>query len=105
MAHFREFQDNYPFLVNYMHNGFIENSTLFYSTTPEMMETDLQNQNIKVLHHIATDGPIFIYRDIVENMDKSDFEAFMDIHLTHCDKKSNLGYSEHGLIVAQKETC
>lgn len=103
MAHFREFQDNYPFLVNYMHNGFIENSTLFYSTTPEMMETDLQNQNIKVLHHIATDGSIFIYRDIVENMDKSDFEAFMDIHLTHCDKKSNLGYSEHGLIVAQKD--
>ena len=29
-------------------------------------------------------------------------QIFMDIHLSLCDKKSNLGYSEHGLIVAQK---
>lgn len=102
MAHFSEFQSNYSFLVDYMHNGFIEGSSLFYSTTPEMMEADLQKQNLKILHHIATDGPIFIYRDIVEKMSKSDFDAFMKLHLAHCDKKSNLGYSEHGLIIAQK---
>ena len=44
----------------------------------------------------------FVYRDIVDHMSKKDFEAFMDIHLSLCEKKSNLGYSEHGLIVAQK---
>ena len=103
MAHFEELKDNFSFLVNYMHKGYIENSTLFYSATPEMIEEDLRKQNLKLLHHVATDGPVFIYRDIVEQMSKKDFEAFMDIHLSLCDKGSNLGYSEHGLVVAQKE--
>ena len=35
---------------------------------------------------------------------KKDFEAFMDMHLELCDKRSNLGYSEHGLVVAQKSS-
>ena len=105
MAHFEELKDNFSFLVDFMQKGHIENSTLFYATTPEMIEEDLEQYNLKLLHHIATDGPIFVYRDIVEHMTKKDFEAFMDIHLSLCDKKSNLGYSEHGLIVAQKEIC
>jgi hypothetical protein len=59
---------------------------------------------MKILHHVAADGPVFIYRDIVEHMNKKDFEAFMDMHLELCDKRSNLGYSEHGLVVAQKSS-
>ena len=102
MAHFEELKDNFSYLADYMQTGHIENSTLFYATTPEMIEEDLKNYNLKLLHHVATDGPIFVYRDIVEHMSKKDFESFMDIHLSLCDKKSNLGYSEHGLIVAQK---
>ena len=102
MAHFEELKDNFSFLINYMHSGCIENSTLFYSSTPEMIEEDLKKQGMKILHHVAADGPIFIYRDIVEHMNKKDFEAFMNMHLELCDKRSNLGYSEHGLVVAQK---
>ncbi|MBD5476323.1 MAG: class I SAM-dependent methyltransferase [Lachnospiraceae bacterium] len=102
MAHIEELKDNFSFLADYMQKGHIENSTLFYATTPEMIEEELNKYNLKLLHHVATDGPIFVYRDIVEHMSKKDFESFMDIHLSLCDKKSNLGYSEHGLIVAQK---
>lgn len=102
MAHFEELKDDFSFLVDYMHKGHIADSTLFYSTTPEMIEQELKDYHLKLLHHIATDGPIFVYRDIVEQMNKKDFEAFMDIHLELCDKKSNLGYSEHGLIIAKK---
>lgn len=104
MAHFKELKDNFSFLINYMHSGCIENSKLFYSSTPEMVEEDLKKHGMKILHHIAVDGPVFIYRDIVEHMNEKDFDAFMDMHLELCDKKSNLGYSEHGLIVAQKRT-
>lgn len=68
-----------------------------------MIEEDLKKYNLKLLHHIATDGPMFVYRDIVEQMNKKDFDTFMDIHLKLCDKKSNIGYSEHGLFIAQKE--
>lgn len=102
MVHFEELKDNFSFLVNYMQTGHIENSTLFYSATPEMIEDDLRKHNLKLCHHVAADGPIFVYRDIVEHMNREDFEAFMDIHLKLCDKMSNLGYSEHGLIIAQK---
>ncbi|MCM1048978.1 MAG: class I SAM-dependent methyltransferase [Clostridiales bacterium] len=102
MAHFEELKDNFSFLADYMQNGHIPNSTLFYSSTPEMIEEDLKKDNLKLLHHVATDGPIFIYRDIVEQMNKKDFDTFMDIHLKLCDKKSNLGYSEHGLVIARK---
>ena len=103
MAHFEELKDNFSFLADYMKKGHIENSTLFYSTTPELIEEDMKRFHLQILHQVATDGPIFIYREIVEHMGKQDFETFMDIHLHLCDKKSNLGYSEHGLIVARKE--
>lgn len=53
-----------------MQKGHIENSTLFYSATPEMIEEDLKKYNLKLLHHIAVDGPMFVYRDTV-NMDWS----------------------------------
>ncbi len=102
LAHFEELKDNFSFLVNYMKTGHIENSTLFYSTTPELIEEDLRKHHLKLLRHVATDGPMFVYRDIVEHMNGEDFDAFMDIHLKLCEQKSNLGYSEHGLIIAQK---
>ncbi len=105
MAHFEELKDNFSFLADYMRKGYIENSTLFYSSTPQMIVENLKNQNLKLLHHIAADGPAFIYRDIVDHMDKKDFDAFMDIHFSICDKESNLGYSEHGLVIAQKEAA
>ena len=102
MAHFEELANDFSFLVDYMREGHIPNSTLFYSTMPEMIEQDLKERHLKLLHNIATDGPMFVYRDIVERMSKRDFEAFMNLHLELCDQKSNLGYSEHGLVIAQK---
>ncbi|WP_310603360.1 class I SAM-dependent methyltransferase [Anaerosporobacter sp.] len=103
MAHFSELKDNFSFLENYMKNGHIDNSNLFYSTTPEMVEQDLEAHNLQLIHNIATDGPIFIYRDTVNQMSEKDFQSFMGIHMDICDKKSNLGYSEHGLLIARKE--
>lgn len=102
MAHFTECKDHFSFLANYMKTGHIEDSTLFYSSTPEMVEEDLKKQNLKILHHVGVDGPMFVYREFVEDMNCEDFDAFMDIHFKLCDKRSNLGYSEHGLVIAQK---
>lgn len=102
MAHFSELQDNFSFLERYMKTGHIDNSHLFYATTPEIIEKDIENNKLQLLHNIATDGPVFLYREIVNKMNKRDFETFMDIHMDNCNKKSNLGYSEHGLIIAEK---
>lgn len=102
MAHFAELKDNFSFLERYMKNGHIDGRNLFYSTTPEMVEEELKNYDIQLLHNIATDGPMFVYRGIVDQMSKEDFDTFMKIHMETCDKRSNLGYSEHGLIIARK---
>lgn len=104
MAHFAELKDNISYLARYMKNGHIDQSTLFYSSTPEMVEKELDEHNIQILHNIATDGPMFVYRDIVDQMSREDFDTFMGIHMEICDKRSNLGYSEHGLIVAKKQS-
>lgn len=102
MAHLEELKDNFSFLERYMKTGHIDNSYLFYATTPEMVEKDIEQNDLQLLHNIAVDGPIFLYREIVNQMSKEDFEKFMDIHMENCDQKSNLGYSEHGLIIGKK---
>lgn len=102
MAHFLEFKDNISYLERYMRNGYIDDSKLFYSATPEMIENELKDFHLQLLHNITTDGPIFVYREAVEQMGRQDFQTFMNIHMDICDKRSNLGYSEHGLIIAQK---
>ncbi len=102
MAHLGELKDNFSFLERYMKTGHIDDSYLFYAATPEMVEKDLADMGLQLLHNIATDGPIFLYREIVNQMNKADFESFMDIHMDNCYKKSNLGYSEHALIIAKK---
>lgn len=102
IAHFSEFRDNFSFLERYMKTGHIDNSYLFYATTPEIVEKDIEDSNLQLLHNIAADGPVFLYREIVDQMNKKDFDTFMDIHMDNCNKKSNLGCSEHGLIIANK---
>lgn len=102
MAHFEELKDDFGFLVRYMEKGHIDNSYCFYASTPEMAEEELQSFPVEILHHVATDGPIFWYRDIVEDMSAEDFSEFMKIHMKICGQRSNLGYSEHGLIVMKK---
>lgn len=103
MAHFDELKDNFSFLERYMKNGHIDHSNLFYSATPEMVEEELKDFDIRLLHNVATDGPMFVYREIVDRMCKEDFDAFMRIHMETCYQRSNLGYSEHGLIIARKQ--
>jgi 2-polyprenyl-3-methyl-5-hydroxy-6-metoxy-1,4-benzoquinol methylase len=102
MAHFEELKDDFSFLERYTKTGHIDNSYLFYATTPEMVEKDIELINLQLLHNIAVDGPIFLYREIVNQMSKVNFAKFMCIHMDNCDKKSNLGFSEHGLIIGKK---
>ena len=102
MSHLSEYKENLSFLLRYMEHGHTDNSNLFYSTTPELIEEDLERHGLKLLHNIAVDGPLFLYRNMVNEMNQENFELFMKIHLSNCDKHSNLGYSEHGLVIAQK---
>ena len=67
-----------------------------------MVEKEMQTFTLSQLYNIATDGPIFTYRDSVDKMSRENFERFLKIHLKTCEVRNILGYSEHGLYIGRK---
>jgi ubiquinone/menaquinone biosynthesis C-methylase UbiE len=103
MAHLEEFKNDLSFLQRYMTNGYIDHNNVFYSTTPELIQQEISEFPLIQLHNIAADGPMFLYREILDTMNEEEFTIFIGIHMQLCDKPSNLGFSEHALIIAKKE--
>ena len=100
---FREmFTADFELLEDYNDTGFHSKNKVFYCTTPELIENEVKDFNLEVLHHIATDGMKFIIGDIVNALDEDAFKRWMAFHLKTCEDKSILGSSEHGLIIARK---
>ncbi len=101
---FREmFTADFNLLEEYRDTGFHSKNKVFYCTTPELIEKELQACDLEILHHIATDGMKFIISDVVNALDEITFKRWMDFHLKTCEEKSVLGSSEHGLIIARKK--
>ncbi len=102
LAHLDECKSDVSFLERYMSKGYIDDNYVFYSTRPELVEHEILGFPLVQLYNIATDGPMFHYRSILDSMNEVEFQKFIDIHMQVCDKPSNLGFSEHGLIIARK---
>lgn len=101
---FREmFTADFDLLEEYRDTGFHSKNKVFYCTTPELIEKEVQACDLEILHHIATDGMKFIISDVVNALDEITFKRWMDFHLKTCEEKSVLGSSEHGLIIARKK--
>jgi SAM-dependent methyltransferase len=100
---FREmFTADFDLLNEYSDTGFHSKNKVFYCSTPELIENEVKDFDLEVLHHIATDGMKFIIGDVVNALDEIAFKRWMDFHLKTCEDKSILGSSEHGLIIARK---
>lgn len=102
ISHCTEMENDFGFFERYLENGHIDNNYVFYSSTPEAVEKEIQTFNLSQLYNIATDGPIFIYRNSVDEMSYENFERFLNVHLKTCEVRSILGYSEHGLYIGRK---
>ncbi|MDH8676866.1 class I SAM-dependent methyltransferase [Fusibacter bizertensis] len=100
---FREmFTGEFELLDDYMKNGFHSKNKVFYCTTPELIEKEIEDYNLEIVHHIATDGMKFIIGDVVNELPMEKFKKWMAFHLSTCEDRSILGASEHGLIIAKK---
>ena len=100
---FREmFTDDFELLNEYLANGYHSKNKVFYCTTPELIEKELENYGLQIMHHIATDGMKFIIGDVVNTLTEDKFNQWMAFHLKTCEDRSILGSSEHGLIIARK---
>lgn len=100
---FREmFTDDFELLNEYLAHGYHLKNKVFYCTTPELIEKELENYGLQIMHHIATDGMKFIIGDVVNTLTEDKFNQWMAFHLKTCEDRSILGSSEHGLIIARK---
>ncbi len=100
---FREmFLEDFELLQEYINKGYHSKNEVFYCTTPKLIEDELLNFDLEIIHHIATDGMKFIIGDVINELDEDGFKKWMKFHLSSCEDRTILGSSEHGLIIARK---
>lgn len=97
-----EMKDKFDQFEGYLKNGYIDNNSIFYSSTPEKIEMLMEKFNLHQVHNVATDGMKFIIRETVNSFDDIEFKRYMKMHYQMCEVKSLLGYSEHALYVGKK---
>lgn len=102
MSHCKEMENDFGFFERYMENGHIDNNYVFYASTPELVEKEIRGFGLSELYNISADGPIFMYRNSVDEMSNENFERFLNVHFKTCEVRSILGYSEHGLYIGRK---
>lgn len=102
-GHAEEMLLNFDMFEYYMQNGHLENSNLFYASSPEMVENEMKNFNLKQLYNVASDGPLFCIRDTLNKMPKDTFNRYVRMHLSICENRSTFGMSEHGLYIGRKQ--
>ncbi|GKU25214.1 class I SAM-dependent methyltransferase [Clostridium folliculivorans] len=101
-GHAEEMLLNFDMFEYYMHNGHLENSNLFYASSPEMVENEMRNFKLKQLYNVASDGPLFCMRDTLNKMPEDTFARYVRMHLSICENRTILGTSEHGLFIGRK---
>lgn len=96
------FTDDIELMDEYCEKGYHSKNTVFYCTTPELVEKELLAHKLEILHHVAADGMKFVLADVINELTEDKFNRWMEFHLKTCEDRSNLGSSEHGLIIARK---
>jgi cyclopropane fatty-acyl-phospholipid synthase-like methyltransferase len=71
-------------------------------TTPEAVEAEVRSCGFEIVEHAATDG---VYEYFAEKFEALSEEAYLDFfgyHLKTCTQPSQLGGSNHGLVILKK---
>ncbi|MGH4118032.1 class I SAM-dependent methyltransferase [Clostridium sp.] len=100
--HDEEMLLNFNMFEYYMENGHLKNVNLFYASSPEMVENEMENFKLEQLYNVASDGPLFCMGNTLNKMSEDTFNRYVRMHLSICDNRSTLGISEHGLLIARK---
>ncbi len=70
----------------------------FVYMMPEEIEITAEKCNLKILHHITSDGNPLTRGADFNKAKKEDFEKYMKLHLSICENKNIIGYGLHGLV-------
>jgi len=88
--------------IEYIEKGYDKEEQIFYGSTPEEVEAYMLTFGLSQMHNVATDGLKFVVESTVNSFDDSQFNRWLEKHYQHCEIKSLLGYSEHGLYIGRK---
>lgn len=73
-----------------------------FFTTPDEMLMFLENFNVQVIDHLASDGLSPSMRNFINELSNEELEAWMYYMENSCREKSILGMSSHALLLCRK---
>lgn len=59
--------------------------------------------NTKYITNVSTDGIGPVLRELIENLSKKDWQAFLQWHFITCERPDQQGYSNHLLYICRKK--
>lgn len=85
-----------------LERGYTDDDSLFYTTTPEDVETELNKFGFDIVKNVATDGAKYVFRKQLNELPEDLYQKFLVHHFEMCERRTLLGYSEHNLIIGRK---
>lgn len=91
-------------LQNILNTGveFNDSRACFYFSTYDDIEKMMDENEIKKIKHIGTDGIADMLRASVNEFTDEEFNLWIKFHLDTCENPNLIGYSKHGLYIGRK---
>ena len=89
------FDENYK-MINQLEEIF----SAFYV---DEFEDIMSKKNVEELHMIATDGMSHHLKEAVDDLDEYEFNEWIKYHLSTCERRDLMGYSNHMLYIGKKK--
>ncbi len=85
--------------------GILENgrNDLFYNVSFDEIKSLTETFGLKKIKNIGIDGAAYPLQKQINSLNKKQFQAYMQYHLSVCEEPSILGNSMHGLLFAEKQ--
>ena len=69
----------------------------------EEFNSYFKNLNVQKITEVAADGLADIFKKIMADLSKDDYERFLNWHFSTCERKDQLGWSSHVLYICKKK--
>lgn len=75
-----------------------------YFHAPDEITAFIENMGLTIIEHLAADGQSIAFQQMINQFSDDEFEAWLNYHYMICHENSVIGSSNHGIIVAQKDS-
>ena len=106
------FKQNGFSIAEYIEKGFINPKTFAASSEPALIFELVRKENIDELmsefsvtrlHYVASDGYTNHMSDVIDAMEDSDFDLFLQYHFATCEREDMVGMTHHALDIFKKD--